>query len=247
MPPSDLTQALNDLLAEYFSAPLAHVFVMTTLSRLDIDPSELSVETMPRVVRLLAEALPAYMSDAQRREQCMSRLLTLSPEGMAEPSRVAALPVDPADPLALPRSSRRPPKSSVEPPMQRAHILLVRGADDVGAACDAVRELSRSIGFAHVVETKIATAVAELARNLQLYAKGGEVHISAIGNPPRGVEIVAMDQGPGIPNLDHVLNGKYRSKTGMGMGLRGARKLMDTFDISSSPSGTRVMVRKYLA
>lgn len=247
MPASDTTTALQELLAEYFSGPLAHVFVMTTLSRLDIDPSKLTPETMPRVVRLLADSLPAYMSDTRRREECMARLLALSPDGMAEPSRVAPLPIDPGATLPA-RRSRRPPSETTSVPAPKVTVVRVQSAEDVMRACDAVRELTRSIGFPQVVETKVATAVAELARNLQLYARGGgEVQVSVIGDPPRGVEVVTVDQGPGIPNLDHVLNGKYRSKTGMGMGLRGARRLMDTFDISTSPAGTRVVVRKYLA
>jgi serine/threonine-protein kinase RsbT len=245
MPPSETCRALSELLAEYFSAPLAQVFVMTTLSRLDIDPASLSPATMPRVVRLLGDALPSYLSDPLRREQCMSRLIALSPEGMAEESRVTPLPT--LNNSGPPTGRSRRPPAVVAPTANKVTVQRVQSAEDVVAACDIVRELARRIGFAHVVETKIATAVAELARNLQLYTKGGEVHIASIGEPPRGLEVVALDKGPGIPNLDHVLNGKYRSKTGMGMGLRGARKLMDTFDISTSPSGTRVVVRKYLA
>jgi serine/threonine-protein kinase RsbT len=244
MSPSERCDALSGALAEYFSASLAQLFVRTTLQRLSIDPAELSAAQLPRVVRLLADFLPSYISDPSRRQQCLASLLALVPEAGAEPSRVGPLPTGPSG--APPgQRSRRPPKLSAEP--SRTKVLPVESAEDVVAACDAVRELARRVGFPQLVETKIATAVAELARNLQLYAKGGEVQMVTIGEPPRGVEVVALDKGPGIPNLDHVLNGKYRSKTGMGMGMRGARRLMDTFEVSTSSAGTRVVVRKYLA
>jgi serine/threonine-protein kinase RsbT len=96
------------------------------------------------------------------------------------------------------------------------------------------------------VQTKVATAIAELARNIVLYAISGELRIAVIDTPRRGVEVVALDEGPGIADLDLVLNGNYKSKTGMGMGLRGARRLMDTFEITTSSQGTQVLTRKFL-
>jgi serine/threonine-protein kinase RsbT len=96
------------------------------------------------------------------------------------------------------------------------------------------------------MQTKIATAIAELARNILLYAIAGEVRIAAVEAPRRGVEVAARDEGPGIADLDLVMTGNYRSKTGMGMGLRGAKRLMDTFEIDTSPTGTNVLTRKFL-
>ena len=74
----------------------------------------------------------------------------------------------------------------------------------------------------------------------------GEVRIAAVEAPRRGVEVAARDEGPGIADLDLVMTGNYRSKTGMGMGLRGAKRLMDTFEIDTSPTGTNVLTRKFL-
>jgi anti-sigma regulatory factor (Ser/Thr protein kinase) len=244
MPPSATCQALNDLLAEYFSAPLAHVFVMTTLSRLNLDPTSLTPEAMPRVVRSLCDALPAYLSEGPRRDECLARLSGLAPGGVAEPSRVAPLPTDPVEP-ARPRSRRPQPRTSMPP---RTRIVPVeRGDDMVAPASEAARELAQRIGFAASVEAKIVSAVEELAKNLSLHARGGELQMGTIGEPARGLEVVAVDRGPGISSIDQVMAGKVRSKSGTGIGLRGVRRLMDTFDISSSTSGTRVMVRMYLA
>jgi serine/threonine-protein kinase RsbT len=243
MPPSVTCQALNDLLAEYFSAPLAHVFVMTTLSRLNLDPTSLGPDAMPRVVRSLCDALPAYLSEGPRREECLSRLCALSPDGVAEPSRVQPLPTDPVE-APRPRSRRPQPRTSMPP---KTRIVQVERAEDIALACEAVRELAQRIGFALSVEVKIISAVEELAKNLSLHARGGELQMATIGEPARGLEVVAVDRGPGISNVEQVMAGKVRSKSGTGIGLRGARRLMDTFDLSTSPTGTRVMVRMYLA
>ena len=240
---------LLDVLAEYFSAPIARLLLTITLQKLSLNAETLSPEAVASVVRALLEALPSYMSDPARRAQCTERLVALVPEGPRLRPSVPGLPSHATREIAIPvmhqaaqpapaRESKRPDASTTLP---------VRSAEDVVAVCDAVRGLTKRVGFPPIMQTKIATAVAELARNLQLYARDGEVCMGAIGVPPRGVEIVTTDQGPGIPNLDVVMGGTYRSRTGMGMGLRGARKLMDSFDISTSPLGTRVVVRKYLA
>src|SRR5262245_43413497 len=148
MSPSECNNALLAALSEAFSAPLAQVFIMVTLQRLAIDPTQLSVAQLPQVVRVLAESLPSYLSDPQRREQCLARLVALAPEA-AEPSRVAPLPESPSGtPPSL--RSRRPPKPGSDPP--RTKSLRVESAEDVVAACDAVREVARRIGFPQLVE-----------------------------------------------------------------------------------------------
>jgi len=126
-------------------------------------------------------------------------------------------------------------------------VIQVRTADDVSNVCEVGRDIACQVGFPHVAQTKIATAIAELARNILLYAIAGEVRIAILEASRRGVEVTAVDQGPGITDLELVMSGQYRSRTGMGMGLRGAKRLMDEFDITSSPKGTRVLARKYIA
>jgi serine/threonine-protein kinase RsbT len=126
-------------------------------------------------------------------------------------------------------------------------VINVASADDVSNACEVARDMAHQAGFPHVAQTKIATAVAELARNIVLYARAGEVRIRALESPRRGIEVLAKDNGPGIANLDAVLGGKYRSRTGMGMGLLGAKRLMDAFEVETSTAGTAVLVRKFVA
>jgi serine/threonine-protein kinase RsbT len=82
------------------------------------------------------------------------------------------------------------------------------------------------------------TAISEVARNIVLYAGQGQIEIATV---KRGIEIVARDRGPGIANLDQVLAGNYKSRMGMGLGLRGVKKIADQFDIQTAPGrGTTV-------
>ena len=105
----------------------------------------------------------------------------------------------------------------------------------------------RSIGFDSSEQTRIATAVSEIVRNAFRYAGNGVVEVSIEGQTlPQVLIIKVADTGRGIPNLDDVLAGRYRSTTGMGIGLIGTRRLMDQFDISSSPAGTIVTLKKLL-
>jgi serine/threonine-protein kinase RsbT len=133
---------------------------------------------------------------------------------------------------------------SREKPSAAAFVVLSNG-DDLGRATDAARDVARRVGFSPVEIVRIATATAELARNALLYAGGGEARVAPLA-APAGIEITVTDRGPGIPDVERVLSSSYRSKTGMGMGLKGARRLMDKLEISSSSWGTRVVARRYL-
>ncbi len=103
------------------------------------------------------------------------------------------------------------------------------------------------MGFDSSEQTRIATAVSEIVRNAFRYAGGGVIEVAIEGQTlPQVLIIKVADVGRGIPNLDDVLAGRYRSTTGMGIGLMGTRRLMDQFDIASSPAGTIVTIKKLL-
>jgi serine/threonine-protein kinase RsbT len=89
---------------------------------------------------------------------------------------------------------------------------------------------------------KVTTIASELARNIVSYATRGELEISLQQNRGRRISIVASDQGPGIPNLDVIMSGRYRSKTGLGRGLLGTKQLADEFDVDTGASGTTIRV-----
>ena len=86
-----------------------------------------------------------------------------------------------------------------------------------------------------------------MTRNIFRYAGSGAIRLDPIMSPRPGIHITATDNGPGIGNLEEIFSGRYQSKTGMGLGLRGCKRLMDEFEIQTGPAnGTTVSVRKYL-
>jgi anti-sigma regulatory factor (Ser/Thr protein kinase) len=124
--------------------------------------------------------------------------------------------------------------------------LAVRYEHDVVAARQRARQIAGLLGFDAQDQTRIATAVSEIARNAFAYAGGGRVEFLVEGQTAPQLFLVRIsDQGPGIADLPQILEGDYRSSTGMGLGLVGARRLMDHFDISSTPGrGTTVVLKK---
>jgi serine/threonine-protein kinase RsbT len=118
--------------------------------------------------------------------------------------------------------------------------IEIKAEMDVSSARLAARELCEALGARRLATQQVATAVSELARNIALYTPGGSIELKPLGgNPPR-VRIVAEDRGGGIPNLKAVLDGTYRSQTGLGKGLLGVKRLMDRFDVRTGPRGTRI-------
>jgi signal transduction histidine kinase/CheY-like chemotaxis protein len=119
---------------------------------------------------------------------------------------------------------------------------------DVVAARQRVRQIGALLGFDVQQQTRLSTAVSEIARNAFTYAGGGRVEFSVEGKTsPQVLTIRVIDAGPGIAVLDSILEGTYRSETGMGLGILGARRLMDQFQIESTPgNGVTVTMRQFL-
>ena len=103
------------------------------------------------------------------------------------------------------------------------------------------------LGFSGTDLTLIPTAISELARNIVLYAKSGEIILSPIQRGDRkGISVVAQDEGPGIPDLRRALQDGYSTSRSLGLGLPGVRRLMDEFEIVSEVNrGTKVTVKKW--
>src|SRR5581483_2193673 len=119
--------------------------------------------------------------------------------------------------------------------------------DDVVSARQRARQIASLLGFDVTGQTRIATAVSEIARNAFVYAGGGRVEFSIEGaTPPQLLIAKISDKGKGIGRLKEVLSGRYESATGMGIGIVGARRLMDHFDIDSTTRGTTVTLKKML-
>ena len=130
--------------------------------------------------------------------------------------------------------------------MTTLYTLVVNVEQDVVQARQRTRELAEQLGFETQEQVRLATAVSELARNAFQYAKGGTVEYYVEGEPQTFL-VRVQDQGTGIPHLADVLDGRYTSSTGLGVGLVGTRRLMDFFEIESLPGrGTTVVVGKPL-
>jgi len=118
---------------------------------------------------------------------------------------------------------------------------------DIVSARQKGRALAAQAGFSEGDQTVIAAAISEIARNILMYAKRGEVSLALSNNDDRiGVIVIARDQGPGISDLSRALQDGYSTSGGLGLGLPGARRLMDEFDVQTAPGkGTTVIMKKW--
>lgn len=117
---------------------------------------------------------------------------------------------------------------------------------DIVVARHAAREAAGRLGFSAPDLTAIATAVSEVTRNIVRFASSGEVVIETLEEPRPGISIVARDVGPGIQDVDQALQDGYSTYKGLGLGLPGARRLMDEFAVASEPGrGTTVTMTKW--
>lgn len=118
---------------------------------------------------------------------------------------------------------------------------------DIVVARRAIREAAVACGFGLTDVTRIVTAASELSRNIYLYADTGRVRWLQVSGDRRGLEIAFIDVGPGIPDLDKAMQPGYTSGKGMGMGMSGAKRLMDEMVVETEVGvGTTVTVRKWL-
>ena len=126
--------------------------------------------------------------------------------------------------------------------------LAMHHEQDTVSARQRARQIARLLGFDTQDQTRISTAVSEIARNAFNYAGGGRVEYTLEGRTAPQLFIVKIsDSGPGIQDLNCILEGRYHSKTGMGLGIMGARRLMDQFQIESAPGrGTTIFLKKLL-
>jgi len=136
----------------------------------------------------------------------------------------------------------------MQAPIDTEARVAIRGESDVARAILHANRMSQATQFQSVDQSRIATAVSELARNILKYAGQGEIVLRRIvGKTGRGMEVVAQDNGPGIADRDRALTDHFSSSGTLGLGLPGVRRMMDEFDLESeSGNGTRVTVRKWL-
>ena len=127
--------------------------------------------------------------------------------------------------------------------MENLYRIVIEREDDVHMASTIGRRVSEEYGLSKSDQTKLVVSILELTRNIVFYAGKGELFIKPISS--YGIEILAIDKGPGISNLEQVLNNTVQSKTGLGLGLSGVKRLLDEFEIISNENGTRVRAVKW--
>jgi serine/threonine-protein kinase RsbT len=127
-------------------------------------------------------------------------------------------------------------------------IIKVTTYADLVRARQAARELANGLGFSLTELTRIATAISEIGRNIITFAGEGKVILSLeLDTPRRALVVRAIDKGPGIENLQEAMKDGYGTGGGLGLGLPGARRLMDEFEITSEVGrGTHVTMRKFV-
>ena len=129
----------------------------------------------------------------------------------------------------------------------KADTLPLKTEHDMVAARQLVRKLSTEQGFSLVEQTKMVTAASELARNTMIYGGGGEMRWETlIEGARRGLRLMFVDEGPGIPDIGLAMTDGWTSGEGLGMGLSGAKRLVNDFEIVSAPgAGTRVTITRW--
>jgi serine/threonine-protein kinase RsbT len=125
--------------------------------------------------------------------------------------------------------------------------VSIHSEADIVAARQQGRALAAELGFSSGDLTLIATAISEVARNIVAYAKRGEILLSHTNQGSRrGIVVVARDEGPGIPDIAQAMQDGYSTSRGLGLGLPGAKRLMDEFDIASQAGkGTTIVMKKW--
>ena len=123
----------------------------------------------------------------------------------------------------------------------------LRSEHDIVMARQMVRRLTQELKFSLVDQTKMVTAASELARNAYTYGRGGTMHWEVLAvESRRGLKLLFADEGPGIPNLDLAMTDGWTSGNGLGMGLTGAKRLVNEFDIDTKVGGgTRVTITRW--
>ncbi|MCM3620011.1 anti-sigma regulatory factor [Sutcliffiella horikoshii] len=126
--------------------------------------------------------------------------------------------------------------------------VSIRNEWDIVAARQMGRNVAKDLGFGTVDQARITTAISELARNIYLYAGTGQICIEELDEyGKRGLKVIATDDGPGIPDIRQVMEDGFSTSGGLGAGLPGVKRLMDSFQIdSSSEEGTAIYAVKWI-
>jgi serine/threonine-protein kinase RsbT len=125
--------------------------------------------------------------------------------------------------------------------------MSVKSLVDVVMVRQQGLDMARALGFPSPEAVQVAVVISELARNILLYAQEGVILLTPYTNAKKGIQVIAEDKGPGIPDIQRVLAGGYTTSGGMGMGVSGSKRLVDEFQIESTVGvGTKVTATKWV-
>src|SRR6478672_9155931 len=124
--------------------------------------------------------------------------------------------------------------------------LPIRTTEDIVLVRQHVRKMALELGLSLVDQTKVVTAASELARNTLTYGRGGWVTVEVVERAGRrGLRAAFEDRGPGIPDIERALQDGFTTGSGLGLGLGGAKRLSNEFEIQSRPGGTRIAITRW--
>ncbi|MGC3982820.1 MAG: anti-sigma regulatory factor [Steroidobacteraceae bacterium] len=130
--------------------------------------------------------------------------------------------------------------------IEKDDVMPVDSSESVVRVRQEVRARAVAVGLTLVDQTKIITAASELARNTVIYGGGGTLRLQIVQNGRRGVRLIFEDKGPGIADIERALTDGYTSGGGLGLGLGGAKRLSNEFDITSEPGkGTTITLVRW--
>jgi len=223
-PSSGLSSYLQEVMSEYLSDVVAGGIVKFAMKRAAHSEEAMLQEGIPEsLVSKLKRGIDIFVEDANKRSDCRARL-------------------DQLVGYKLMGVSAGPAKQTPEGPS----VVPIDDEDDIVYARNKAKQLAEKVGFSRSDQIKIATAVSELARNIIKYARPGKIKIQVLEQPSSGIRIEAEDKGQGIKNLDEIMEGGYESKTGLGLGIVGCKRLMDNFNIRTGEyMGTTITADKY--
>ncbi|WP_342381169.1 serine/threonine protein kinase [Myxococcus stipitatus] len=230
-----LSAQLLSVLQHFMSETAARLVLRGTLESLRVSADTMGVAELPRVIEALEPATRHFV-DAARRPDLAAKLRAVLAKASAASASAPSVGLrEPSAPVAATATSEARPTT-----------YLVRTEADASHARLSARAMCEALGGRGYECQKVATAVSELARNQISYAGGGTIQLIPVQSPRKLLRVRAEDQGRGIPELERVLSGTYRSKTGMGLGLLGVKRLADKFEVNTGISGTQVEFEVWL-
>ena len=127
-----------------------------------------------------------------------------------------------------------------------SETVPVVSESDIVTVRRRVREVAAQLGFSLVDQTKVVTAASELARNTLIHGQGGAMELTRLNGPRVGIRLIFEDKGPGIPDIQLALRDGFTTGSGLGLGLGGAKRLVNEFEVISRVSeGTKVTVTRW--